>query len=95
MMPMIWEYITKSVTHGDPTRYDVLREMGGQGWEAWHLQKHEGGFWEIYFKRAITPAPEVAVPELPVCTRYPCACEANKWGGHRPELCGMRPRNQT
>ncbi len=48
-MTQVWEYTSSKVAPGE-SWYDVLRSMGREGWEAWHIEKTDG--WrEIYFKR--------------------------------------------
>lgn len=47
---MKWEYTTVNVGPGE-SWYDQLRAWGENGWEAWHLEKNESGWREIYFKR--------------------------------------------
>jgi hypothetical protein len=46
---IIWEYAHEE-TAIDVT-LEVLRRMGSEGREAWHLERLEGGVQEIYFKR--------------------------------------------
>lgn len=48
---MTWEYTSENVAPGE-SWYVVLRRMGDQRWEAWHIEKNDGGWREIYFKRA-------------------------------------------
>lgn len=45
-----WQYTTVNVGPGGE-RYDELRSWGEQGWEAWHIERNEDGWREIYFKR--------------------------------------------
>lgn len=50
-----WEYTSVNVGPGE-SWYDQLRNWGANGWEAWHIEKNEAGWREIYFKR---PSPSV------------------------------------
>ncbi len=45
-----WDYVSVVVKPGE-SWYDVLRGHGRNGWEAWHIEKSENGWREIYFKR--------------------------------------------
>lgn len=48
----MWEYTSDKVAPGE-SWYDVLRERGKQGWEAWPIEKDGNGWREIYFKRRV------------------------------------------
>lgn len=48
---MIWEYVSKIVAPGE-SYFDVLRNMGALGWEAWHIDRDANGWREIFFKRS-------------------------------------------
>jgi hypothetical protein len=45
-----WEYTSSTIRPGE-SRYDELRRMGADRWEAWHMTNTPDGWWEIYFKR--------------------------------------------
>lgn len=47
-----WQYTSDKVAPGE-SWYDVLRKRGGEGWEAWHIERYESGWREIYFKRPV------------------------------------------
>jgi len=46
----IWEY-TSVILNPQQSWYDVLTNMGQQGWEAWHMEIPWGGPREIFFKK--------------------------------------------
>ena len=47
---MIWVYTSVSVQPGE-SHHDVLRKMGREGWEAWHIEKTHDGWREVFFKK--------------------------------------------
>jgi hypothetical protein len=48
---MEWKYTSATVKPGE-SHYDVLREYGSAGWEAWHIEGPNFQNWrEIFFKR--------------------------------------------
>jgi hypothetical protein len=47
-----WIYSSKNIAPGE-SHYDMLRQMGREGWEAWHIEKTENGWREIFFKRPV------------------------------------------
>lgn len=49
-----WEYRSDLVKPGS-SPFVVLEEFGPDGWEAWHIEKLDDGWQEIYFKRRIDP----------------------------------------
>lgn len=49
-----WEYTSESGNAAErESRYDCMRKMGEDGWEAWHMERLPNGWWEIYFKRPL------------------------------------------
>lgn len=47
---MRWIYESEIVSPGN-SWFNVLRERGAAGWEAWHIEKDANGWREIYFKK--------------------------------------------
>lgn len=47
-----WSYTSRTVAPGE-SHFDVLRHMGLARWEAWHVEKSNNGYREIFFKRQI------------------------------------------
>lgn len=45
-----WQYTSVNLKPGE-SWYDALRQYGREGWEAWHIDRNETGWREIYFKR--------------------------------------------
>lgn len=51
---MVWEYTDVTYAPGDKEScYDILRRMGLDGWEAWHMIEAPRGWRQIYFKRPV------------------------------------------
>lgn len=48
----MWEYRIEVIGHGG-SLLGLLRELGKEGWEAWHYEAphHFGGAREVFFKR--------------------------------------------
>ena len=54
-----WVYASENVRNGE-SHYDVLRNRGKMGWEAWHIEITIG--WrEIFFKKKSTTQPDTEV----------------------------------
>lgn len=47
-----WEYQSIKLAPGE-SWYDVLRLNGANGWEAWHMERDDNGWREVYFKREL------------------------------------------
>lgn len=48
-----WEYTSEILRPGE-SHYDNLRQMGRDGWEAWHIEKTHDGWREIFYKRPVS-----------------------------------------
>lgn len=49
-----WKHTQATVAPGE-SWFDVLRKMGAEGWEPWHIEKTENGWRTLYFKRPLEP----------------------------------------